>query len=90
MSVKIAIPAHLQPFTGNTEVIEVSGTTVGECLSNLVKKFPGTAEMLFDANGRLLGYIGVYINGEMAHPEELVKPVKDGDEIYLPYIITGG
>ncbi len=47
MSIKIDIPSHLQPFTNNLAVVEVSGSTVGECLNHLVKQFPDVAKLLF-------------------------------------------
>ena len=90
MSVKIAIPVYLQPFTGNTEVAEVNGSTVGDCLNHLVNKFPGIKKMLLDKKDKLHSYVGIYVNGEDAYPEQLAKPVKDGDELYLLYIIGGG
>jgi len=90
MSIKINIASYLQPYTNNLEVVEVNASTVGECLNHLVKQFPAIKEMLFDKNGKLFSYVGIYINGEDAHPEELAKPVKDRDELYILYIIGGG
>jgi len=90
MSIKIEIPSYLQPYTNNMEVVEVNGSTVGGCLNHLVKQFPGIEKMLFAKNGKLFGYVAIYINGEDAYPEELAKPVKDGDELDILYIIGGG
>jgi len=90
MSIKIEIPSYLQPYTNNMEVVEVNGSTVGGCLNHLVKQFPGIEKMLFAKNGKLFGYVTIYINGEDAYPEELAKPVKDGDELDILYIIGGG
>ena len=90
MSVRVAIPAYLQPFTNDLEVVEVSGSTVGECLNHLVTRFSGMEEKLFAQNGKLHGYVGIYLNGEDCYPEDLAKPVKDGDELDILYIIGGG
>ena len=90
MSIKIEIPSYLQPYTNNMEVVEVNGSTVGGCLNHLVKQFPGIEKMLFAKNGKLFGYVAIYVNGEDAYPEELAKPVKDGDELYILYIVGGG
>lgn len=90
MSIKINIPSYLQPYADNIEIVEVSGNTVGECLSHLVKQFPGIEKMLFTRNGQLHDYVGIYINGDDAYPEELVKQVKDGDKLHILYIIAGG
>ncbi len=90
MSVKINIPSYLQPYTNDTEVIEINGSIVGECLNHLVKQFPGIEKVLFDKKGKLHGYVGIYINGEDAYPEELAKPVQDGNTLDILYIIGGG
>jgi len=90
MSIKIDIPSYLQPFTNNMEIIKVNGSTVGECLDHLIKQFPGFEKMLFSESGELLNYVGIYVNGEDTYPEELAKPVNDGDKVYILYIIGGG
>ena len=90
MSIKIGIPSYLQSFTQNLETVEVNGSTVGECLGYLIKQFPAMKKKLFSKDGKLLDYVGIYINGEDAYPEELSKPVQDGDELFILYIIGGG
>ena len=90
MSIKINIPSYMKPFTNNMEVVEVNGSTVGECLSHLVKQFPSMKKQLFSKNGELFEYIIIPVNGESAYPEQLAKPVKDGDELNIVLIIGGG
>ena len=90
MSVKINIPQFLQHLANDVKTADVNGSTVGECLNDLVKRFPQFEELLFDKNGKLLKYVDVYINEESTYPEELAKPVNDGDELYIMNIIAGG
>ncbi len=90
MSIKIDIPSYLQPFTNNMAVVEVNGSTFGGCLDHLVKQFPDIEKKLFDKNGNLFDYVGIYVNGEDSYPDELAKPVKDGDELNILYILGGG
>lgn len=90
MTVKINMPVFLQPFTSNTETIEVEGKTVGECLGALLSKYPEVRDMLVDQGGKLHSYVGVYINGKDAFPGELDKRVEDGDEIHVLYALAGG
>ena len=90
VSIKIDIPSYLQPFTNSMEAVEANGSTVCECLNHLIKQFPDMEKMLLTKNGKLLSYVNIYLNGEDAYPDELAKPVKDGDELYLLYIIAGG
>jgi len=90
MSIKINIPAYMQSFTNNMEVVELTGSTVGECLNHLVKQFPGMKKQLFSKNGNLFENIIISVNGESAYPEQLAKPVKEGDELNILLIVGGG
>jgi len=80
----------MRPFTNKMEVVEVNGSTVGKCLNHLVEQFPGIKGQLFSKNGTLFENIIISINGESAYPEQLVKPVKEGDELNILLIIGGG
>ena len=88
--VKINIPSYMQRFTDSMEVVEVSGSTVGKCLNYLVKQFPGIKGRLFSKNGDLFENVIISVNGESAYPEQLAKPVKEGDELNILFIIGGG
>jgi molybdopterin converting factor small subunit len=71
-------------------VVEVEGNTVSECLNQLIKQFPGMEKALFAKKDKLLNIVEVYVNHVSAYPNELVKPVKDGDEIHLVIMLAGG
>jgi len=90
MSIKVMISAYLQRFTNHTEVVEVNGSTVGECLKHLVEQFPLVKERLFDRQGKLLIYFNIYVNEKSVYPQNLDKPVRDGDEIRIAITIGGG
>jgi molybdopterin converting factor small subunit len=90
MSVKINIHPSLLHLTDNQEVVEVNGNTVGQCLEQLVARFPELREWLFDKKGNLVKTIDIFVNQESAYPEELAKPVKDGDKLYIIMVIAGG
>ena len=90
MSIKIHIHPTLQHITNDLEIVEVNGENIGECFENLVADYPELEEWLFEKKGKLSKYIDIFVNDESAYPEELVKPVKDGDEIYILMQIAGG
>jgi len=90
MSVKISVPLGWQRFTHEKEVAEVNGSTVGECLNHLAKQFPGIEGEFLDEDGKVLPYVDIYVNGKSSYPEELAKPVKDGDELYILRAVAGG
>ena len=90
MAVKIHIHMTHRPFTNGLEVVAVEGKTVGECLNQLIKQFPGMDQALFAKKDKLLNNVEVYLNHASAYPNELLKPVKDDDEIHLLVMLTGG
>jgi molybdopterin synthase sulfur carrier subunit len=90
MSVRIDIPPLLRYLTDGATTAKVKGSTVGDCLNHFVKQYPKTKRRLFDKDGKLLRYVEVYVNKVTTYPEELAKPVNDGDEISIVYLISGG
>ena len=90
MSITVNIHQALRQITNNQATVEVAGTTVGECLTELVQRFPDIKSKLFDKTGKLLNYIDIYVNAESSYPEELAKPVKDGDKLSITLMIAGG
>jgi len=90
VSIKINIHPFLSQHTNDQDVVEVNGSTVGQCLEQLVARFPELRQWLFEKNGKLNRLVEIYVNMESSYPEELAKPVKDGDELHIIVIISGG
>ena len=90
MSVKVSIHKTHRHFTGDLETVEVNGQTVGDCLKDLAERFPGMGKVLFKPGGKLNPLIEIYLNMKSAYPDELMKPVKAGDEIYITLMLAGG
>lgn len=74
----------------NNEFIETSGNTVGECIDQLIQRYPGLKELVFYKDGQLQTFIEIYVNRKAACPNELAWPVRDGDEIHIIMTIAGG
>ena len=87
MAIKVDVGPFLS-YTNKQRIVKANGDTVGECLKHVEEQFPELE--LFDKDGNLLNYLGIYINGESAYPEELDKLVTDGDEIFIILMIDGG
>jgi molybdopterin converting factor small subunit len=89
-SVKININPFLTHITNNQSAVDVSGNTIGQCLEQLVTRFPELKKWLYKKDGKLSDLVDIYLNGESSFPLELSKPVKDGDELHIIVIISGG
>jgi molybdopterin converting factor small subunit len=90
MAVKIHIHTTHRQYTNGLEVVEVKGNNVGDCLNHLIQQFPGMEKALFAKKDKLHNVVEIYVNHATAYPNELVKPVKDGDEIHLVVMLAGG
>lgn len=90
MSVNIHIHTTHRQLTNGLKVVAVEGRTVGECLNHLIHQFPGMEKALFTKKDKLLNNVEILLNHISAYPNELVKPVKDGDEIHLVVMLAGG
>lgn len=90
MSIEVFLSPSLQRLVNDADIINASGSNVGECLKDLVRQYPQLKESLFGADGELRQEYVIYINGENAYPGELLKPVKDGDELHVISFFFGG
>jgi molybdopterin converting factor small subunit len=90
MSVNVNLHLALQKFTGGKKIVEVSGRTVGECIGVLIETYPELESFLLDPGGKLQSYMGVYVNLQSTYTMGMDTAVKDGDEIQLVMILTGG
>ena len=90
MSINVNIHRTHRQFTDGLDSVKVEGNSVGACLDDLVRQFPDMGNALFDKKGKLLNAIEIYINQKSAYPDELVKPVKDGDDIHITLMLAGG
>ena len=90
MSVLVHIHKSHRQCTGGLSVAKVNGKTVSECLDDLIRSYPDIKDKLFDKKGNLHTVMEIYVNLESAYPNELIKKVSDGDEIYLTAKLSGG
>lgn len=90
MSIIVKIPGMLQVYADEHEAVEVEGSTVGECLKYLVRKYPEMENELFDTRGKLFGFYDIYVNGKSSYPRGLEKTVNNGDKITIDMVLPGG
>lgn len=90
MSVTVNIHQTHRQFTAGLEAVAADGETVGDCLRNLIERYPQMKTALWDAKGRLKNQIEIYVNMESAYPDELGKRVNPGDQIHITVMLAGG
>jgi molybdopterin converting factor small subunit len=61
---RVRIPVVLRNHVDGNKEVEADGATVGEVLTDLVRRHPGLGEQLLTADGRLHRFVNVYLNGQ--------------------------
>lgn len=90
MSITINVQYFLPHLTDDRNEVEITGNTVGECLEQLVARYPKSKKWIFQDNGKLTDFINIFINLESLDEDVLSQSVKDGDEIIIVMMLTGG
>lgn len=90
MSVRVHLHRSHRAAADNLKSVDVDGHTVSDCLAALIRRFPGLESKLFTSSGSLRRSVEIYVNRQSAFPNELAQRVKDGDDIHLTLILTGG
>jgi molybdopterin synthase sulfur carrier subunit len=91
MSIRVRIPTPLRRFTGGSEEVSVSGSTMSAVVDDLERQFPGIKERICDEEGKVRRFVNLYVNGDdIRFLTELSTPVKDGDEVSIVPAIAGG
>ena len=88
---KVRIPTPLRKFTGGSEEVSASGSTVSQIVADMESHYPGIKERLCEADGRVRRFVNIYVNGDdIRFLSNLDTAVKDGDEVSIVPAIAGG
>jgi molybdopterin converting factor small subunit len=91
LSVKVRIfHDELQQAVSSPDEIRVEGATVGECLADLIRRYPEAERFMFDSRGRLLRQFFVYVNRESMFKADFSRPVSDDDTLLLVVLASAG
>ncbi len=91
--VRIRVYATLRDLMGGAvhDLPAPEGATVGDMVQRLVELHPALGEKLWNAEGRLTGYITVFLNGRsVEYLEGLATPVSERDALSLFPPVGGG
>ena len=88
---KIYVPLTLRKFSNDQSMIELTGATIAEILTEIDKSFPSMRGQLYNENGRLNSHIAVFINDiNIRDLKDEETPIDDRDEVYIVPAIAGG
>jgi len=90
MSIKVILTPYFRDIVKRNNSLTANGHTVREIIEDIDKKYPGFKQECIDAQGRLHGFLEIYINQKSAFPDELNRKVSDNDEITILTVVGGG
>lgn len=91
MSVTVSLPSILSRLADGKRAVPASGTTVGEAVADLTRRFPPLATRLVDDNGEPYPFVTYYLNDEdIRFAGGFGAAVKDGDELTIVSAVAGG
>jgi molybdopterin converting factor small subunit len=87
----VKLPVPMRAYTDNQTEFHISGSTVGEVLSNLTAQFSSIGEYLFNDRRQLRPFVTIFINQvNIKDLQDLATPVRDEDRLVMILSIAGG
>jgi len=91
MTVQVRIPSALRAYAGGERVVHVEASTVGEAIGALVRSHQAVASHILDADGRVRGFVGLYVNSQDVRGlQGEATPVRAGDVVVILPSVAGG
>jgi molybdopterin converting factor small subunit len=88
----LSLPNVVKMVGGKTITMNFSGQTVEELIRQVTEKYgQNVQQFLLDEDGRLDMMLRVLCNNEeWIHPEQMQRPLRDGDRITIMLLAAGG
>ncbi|AVT30273.1 MoaD/ThiS family protein [Plantactinospora sp. BC1] len=91
MAIEVRIPTILRSYTGGAKVVEGSGDSLNDLLSDLDGKYSGLRGRLVTEQGALHRFVNVYVNDEdVRFLGALDAKLSDGDTVTILPAVAGG
>jgi molybdopterin converting factor small subunit len=91
MSLTISLPSVLARLADGHRALPASGSTVGEAVADVGRRFPSLATRLVDEHGQPYPFVTYYLNDEdIRFGGGFDASVRDGDELTIVSAVAGG
>ncbi|MFQ5966460.1 MAG: MoaD/ThiS family protein [Acidimicrobiia bacterium] len=91
MTSRVLLPAVLRPHADGNLVVEATGETLGEIISDVGRRYPNLGEQLLTDDGELPTFVNVFVGDEdVRYLEGLATEVEEGSEITILPAVAGG
>ena len=85
---KVWIPQPLLSYTDRASQVEAEGSTLGELLHDLDRRYPGIRFRIVDEQDRFRPHVKFFVNREQV--AGLDTPLEASDEVHIFQALSGG
>ena len=90
MPVTVSVPGSLKDWFRGSDEAFCNGGTLGECIDQLDREFPGIRARMLNEEGHISAVL-IFVNGEnVSKLDGLATLISDGDEIGIIPFAAGG
>jgi molybdopterin converting factor small subunit len=86
--IQVVIPSQLTSYTGGATRAAAEGTTVGEALDDLDRRFPGLKFRVVDEQDRVRRHMRLFVGQE--ETRDVRRALRSGDELLIFGALSGG
>ncbi|MBI2853623.1 MAG: MoaD family protein [Chloroflexi bacterium] len=91
MAVEVRVPSLMRKIVNGEKTVQANGTTIGQLLEDLEKRYPGFKERILTPDNGLNQFVALYLNDEdIRFLKELNTIVEDGDVLLILPAVAGG
>jgi sulfur-carrier protein len=91
LTVEVRLPTVLRSAAGGVSSVNVEGSTIGEALTDLVRRYPGVEGQVLTDDGTLHRFVNVYVNDDdVRYLDQLDTKLAAGDTISILPAVAGG
>lgn len=91
MTVHVHIPSSLRESTAQQSQVDVSATTVGSALQQLIAGYPGLEGRLLSASGELHSFVNVFVGERnIRDMQGLATGLTSGQTLLIVPALAGG
>ncbi|MFC1909969.1 MoaD/ThiS family protein [Chloroflexota bacterium] len=90
MTVKVHFHGYITPLPNLVNIIDVRANTIGQCLAELIKKYPVVEKSLYDEKGKLNEHYVLLVDGSRVPADDTERHLADGKELHIVPLMGGG
>jgi len=88
----INIPSPLQSYVEGQKSVDIDGSSIEEVILNLVEKYPGLKQQIFDPQGNMRAFLAIFFGGVKINDlkDGFHTLVKEEDQLDIIASMAGG